>query len=184
MASTAKIATTTTATQVPPKGPEAAFPPFDASGFSAQLIWLALTFGFLYFALSRALLPRIADVMNARQDGISRDLAKAEQLKTETEQALASYEKALADAKSKAGEIARATRDSLAAETERERLAVERQIATQVAAAEKRIADSKTKAMASVGDIATETVSAIVGKLTGADLSKADAAKAIAAIRK
>ncbi len=64
-----------------------------------QLIWLALTFGFLYFALSRLLLPRITEVIDARQDGIARDLAKAEALKTDTDKALAAYEKALSEAK-------------------------------------------------------------------------------------
>ncbi len=172
-----------TSTAVPAKGPEASFPPFDSTSFSAQLIWLAITFGFLYVALSKFLLPRITDVIDARQDGIRRDLAKAEELKVETEKALADYEKALADAKGKAGEIAKSTRDGLAAEIDKERQKVEAEITQRVTTAEKRIADSKTKAMASVNDIAGETVTAIVSKLTGSNLSNDDAAKAIAAVR-
>lgn len=172
-----------TSTAVPHKGPEASFPPFDQTTFAAQLIWLALTFGFLYLALSRFLLPRITEVIDARQDSIRRDLARAEELKVETEKALADYEKALADAKGKAGEIAKSTREGLAAEIDKERHKVESEITTRVSAAEKRIADSKSKAMASVGAIAGETVAAIVAKLTGANISNDDAAKAIAAGR-
>jgi F-type H+-transporting ATPase subunit b len=183
MASTPKtVAAATTSTQAPSK-PVEVFPPFDVTSFVPQLIWLALTFGFLYAALSRYLLPRIADVIDARQDGISRDLAKAEQLKNETEGALAAYEKALAEAKAKGSEIAKTTRDSLAAETDRERVRVETDLAKQSAAAEVRIADSKAKALASVNDVASDAVVAIVSKLTGATVSADDAKRAVAAAR-
>jgi F-type H+-transporting ATPase subunit b len=184
MASTPKTAAaaTTTSTQAPAK-PVEVFPPFDASTFVPQLIWLALTFGFLYFALSKYLLPRITDVIDARQDGIARDLSRAEALKKETEDALAAYEKALADAKAKGNDIAKTTRDSLTAETDRERVKVEGDLAKQAAAAEARIADSKTKALASVNDIAGETVAAIVAKLTGGTVSADDAKRAVAAVR-
>lgn len=184
MASTPKTAAaaTATSTQAPSK-PAEVFPPFDATSFVPQLIWLALTFGFLYVALSKYLLPRITDVIDARQDGIARDLAKAEAMKKETEAALAAYEKALADAKSKGNEIAKSTRDGLAAESERERAKVEAELTKQSAAAEARIADSKAKALANVTDIASETVAAIVGKLTGATISSDDAKRAVAAVR-
>jgi F-type H+-transporting ATPase subunit b len=182
MASTPKATTLQTSTQAPAK-PVEVFPPFDASTFAPQLIWLALTFGFLYYALSRHLLPRITDVIDARTDGIARDLAQAEALKKETDTALASYEKALAEAKSKAGDIARTTRNDLTAETDRERIRVDADLAKQLIGAEARIADSKTKAMASVNDIASETVAAIVAKLTGGTVSKDEAARAVAAVR-
>ena len=58
-----------TSTAVPQKGPEASFPPFDQTSFSAQLIWLAITFGFLYVALSKFLLPRITDVIDLTRRG-------------------------------------------------------------------------------------------------------------------
>jgi F-type H+-transporting ATPase subunit b len=180
MATPAKNAATT-GTQAP--APAASFPPFDQSTFVPQLIWLALTFGFLYVALSRFLLPRITDVIDARQDGIARDLTKASALKGETDQALSAYEKALAEAKAKASDIAKTTRDGLSAEVDRERHAAEAVANQQVAAAEKRIAESKAKALASVNDIAGDSVAAIVAKLTGKDISKDEALKAIAAVR-
>jgi F-type H+-transporting ATPase subunit b len=36
-----------------------AFPPFETSGFLAQLIWLALAFGLLYYLMDKIALPRI-----------------------------------------------------------------------------------------------------------------------------
>ena len=46
------------------------FPPFDTTTFPSQLIWLALTFGFLYYMMKRHLLPRIEDVIAERENSI------------------------------------------------------------------------------------------------------------------
>jgi F-type H+-transporting ATPase subunit b len=181
-APTKAAATTSTGTAAP--APAGAFPPFDSTTFASQLIWLAITFGFLYVALKRVLLPRITDVIEARQDGIARDLKQAEALKLETEQALAAYEKALAEAKAKAGDIARTTRNTLTAETDAEKAKAEAELSKRMQAAEARIADSKSKAMATVNDAAGDTVAAIVTKLTGTMVDKAEAAKIVAAVRR
>lgn len=173
----------TTSTGVPHKA-ESAFPPFDASTFSSQLIWLALAFGFLYYMMSRHLLPRITDAIEERENTIKRDLAEAERLKADTDAALASYEKALADAKTKASGIAKTTRESLAAETDKERTSIEQQLASRIADAEKRIAASKNQAMASVNQVATDAVGAIVGKLTGQAANADEIGRAIAAVKK
>jgi F-type H+-transporting ATPase subunit b len=173
---------TTTGTEKP--APAATFPPFDQSTFVPQLIWLALTFGALYIMLSKYILPRITDVIDERQSTVARDLAKAETLKLDTEKALSAYEKALAEAKGKAGDIAKSTRDKLTAETDAEKVKAEADIAKSAAAAEARIADSKSKALASVNDIAGDTVAAIVSKLTGTSVGKDEVTKAIAAARK
>jgi F-type H+-transporting ATPase subunit b len=176
MAEKAKTGTATAAPQQVPK----VFPPLDASTFVPQLVWLAITFGFLYLTLSKVLLPRVGEVISERADRIKRDLAEAERLKAETEKALKSYEDALGSAKVKAGGIAKETRDRLSAETDRERAQVDQQMAAKLADAEKRIAETKKRAMTSVSDIATETATAIVAKLTGATVA-ADAVKKVVA---
>ncbi len=160
-----------------------AFPPFDKSTFGPQLVWLALTFGFLYFMLSRRLLPRVASVVESRAEGIRSDLAEAEHLKVETDTALKAYEQALTTAKTNAAGIAKSQRDQIAAETDRERAAVDAQMAAKVADAEKRIAQSKMTALSAVSGVATDTVGAIVAKLTGQTVSGAEIASAIAAVK-
>ena len=75
--------------------------------------------------------------------------------------------------------IAKEIRDKLAAETESERLKVERQVSSRLADAERRIADMKTRAMSEVGQIATETAGSIVGQLTGKTVGQAELAAAI-----
>jgi F-type H+-transporting ATPase subunit b len=155
------------------------FPPLDPATFVPQLVWLALTFGLLYLLLSRIALPRVGEVIEERADRIRRDLEQAEKLKSETAGALAAYEQALAEARGKANAIVKTMRDSLTAEVDKERAKVEALIAAKLAEAEASIQQTKSRALASVGDIATETAGAIVKKLIGADVSKDELQKAL-----
>ncbi len=156
------------------------FPPLDPNTFVPQLVWLALAFGLLYLLLSRIALPRVGEVIEERANRIRRDLEQAEKLKAETEGALKAYEQALAEARGKANGIVKTMRDSLTAEVDRERVKVEAQIAQKLAEAETRIEQTKTRALSSVNEIATETAGAIVKKLIGADVSKDELQKALA----
>jgi F-type H+-transporting ATPase subunit b len=170
----------TTGTSTPSSGGNTkVFSPLDPGTFVPQLVWLALSFGLLYLLLKRFALPRIGEVIEERRERIQRDLDKAERLKAETEQALASYEQALAEARTKAGAIAKDMRDKLAAEVDQERATVEAQIADKVADAEARIAQSKSRAMASVDDIAADTAGAVVTKLLGGEVSKDEVKRAL-----
>ena len=154
-------------------------PQLNAPDFAPQLIWLAITFGALYFILSRWSLPRITEVIEERRDRIQRDLDEAESLKGETEKALIAYEQELAAARGRAGSIARETREKLAAEVEQERTRVDGQVNAKLADAEKRIAEMKTRALAQVNEIATDTAGSIVEKLIGAEVSAEDARGAL-----
>jgi F-type H+-transporting ATPase subunit b len=155
------------------------FSPLDSGTFMPQLVWLALTFGLLYVLLKRFALPRVGEVIEERRDRIQRDLEKAEKLKSETEQALASYEQALADARARANAIAKDMREKVAAEVDKERAAVDAQIASKVADAEARIAQSKAKAMAGVAEIAADTAGVVVTKLLGREVTKDEVRRAL-----
>jgi F-type H+-transporting ATPase subunit b len=183
-AKTTPPAKATASTAVPAKAAESAFPPFDTTTFPAQLVWLAVAFGFLYVFLRRVALPGLSEVIAERQSRIARDLGEAERLKGETDKALASYEQALAEAKAKAGSIAKDTRDRLTQEVDKERATVDRTVASKVADAERRIAATKAQALSTVGDIATDTASAIVERLTGKSVAAGDVRKILATVGK
>jgi len=157
----------------------AGLPQLDATKFSPQLFWLALTFAALFFLLSKVALPRIGEVLDERADRIKRDLETAQRLKGETDKALADYEKALADARSRASGIAKDTREKLAADTEAKKADVERKLAGKLQDAETRISATKSKALSAVNDIAAETASAVVSKLIGQDVNADEVKKAL-----
>jgi F-type H+-transporting ATPase subunit b len=157
-----------------------AFPPFDADTFPSQLLWLAITFGVLYYLMAKVALPRIAGILEDRRDRIAADLDMAERLKGESEDALVGYEKALAEARSKAFEIAEAARDAAKAAADAETAATEAELSRKLEGAETRIADIKTKALAEVGTIAGEVTGAIVQALIEAKSAASEVEAAVA----
>lgn len=152
-------------TEVP--GGKIPFPPFNATTFASQLVWLAITFAFLYVVMAKLALPRVGGLIERRQQKIDGDLAAAEKLKHESDEAIAAYEKALADARARAQAIANETRDRQAAASEAQRKTLEDQLNAKMAEAEKTIAANKQAAMANVRGIAVDTAKAIVAQLIG-----------------
>lgn len=159
------------------------FPPFDSTYFGSQLLWLALSFVVLYVVMSRVALPRIGGILESRRVRIDGDLKEAERLRVETERALAAYEQALAEARANAHGIAEETRSAIKADLEGKRATVEAELGRKLADAEARIQKTKTQAMSNVDEIAAETVTALVGQLTG-KVTAAEARAAVAAVAK
>lgn len=150
-----------------PGGHGSRFPPFAADTFASQFVWFAVTFVLLYLLMSKLVLPRIASIFEQRRARIAEDLAEASRLKTEADNAIAAYDKALADARARAQAMASEARDKLAAEADKSCKAIEERLNVRLAEAEKTIAATKTAAMANVRAIAVETTAAIVQRLIG-----------------
>lgn len=151
-----------------------AFPPFDSSTFASQLFWLALTFGFLYWFMSKVIVPRIGGILETRQDRIAQDIDRAHELKSDADEAIAAYEQELAQAKATAGEIGNKARDAAKSAADAERQKIEADLAGKLAEAETRIAAVRDKAMADVGSVAAETTELIVKKLIGATVTSTE----------
>ena|SRR5882672_9543818 len=157
---------TTGHTEVPGSG-HGGFPPFQKETFPSQLFWLAICFVALYLIASKLALPRVGGIIESRRSRIADDLAEAGRFKSEADQAIAAYEKALADARTRAQTIANETRDRVKVEAERNRKALDERLNARLAEAEKAIAAAKTAAMANVRGIAVEAAAAIVARLAG-----------------
>ncbi len=157
-------------------------PQLNVSDFAPQLFWLAVTFGLLWWLMAKTALPKVGAVIEERAQRIQRDLDEAQRLKAETEKALADYEASLASARARASGIAKDIRDKLTAEVDAERAKVERQVTSRLGDAEKRIADMKARAMTEVGQIATDTATAIVTELQAKPATREEIAGAIKAV--
>ena len=165
------------------EGGHGGFPPMDAHTFPSQIFWLVIFFALLYLLMSKVALPRMEAVLKNRHKAIESDLSKASALKHETEAAIQHYEKSLADARANAQGIATETRAKIADEIETERSALEKTLSSKLAEADSRISATKAKAMQDVHEVAAETAAEIVSALTGATVSKEQAAKAIAGLK-
>ncbi|HEU4660128.1 MAG TPA: F0F1 ATP synthase subunit B [Pseudolabrys sp.] len=156
------------------------FPPFKSETFPSQLFWLALTFIIFYVLMSKLALPRISSILEEREKHIEGDIAAADRLKKQSDEAIAAYEKALADARAKAQAIAAETRSKQTAELEAARKKLEDQLSKRLAEAEKTIAATKEAAMSNVRGIAVDTAKAIVEQLIGKSPADAEVASAVA----
>lgn len=142
-----------------------AFPPFEVNTFASQILWLALTFGVLYFLMAKVALPRVGSILEVRRDRIASDLAEAQRLKDETDQAIKAYEDALLQARTKAQAIAAENQAKTAAAADATRKQIEASLDEKLKSAEARIAATKTQALGNVRSIAVDAAGAIVAQL-------------------
>lgn len=159
-------------------------PQLVTADFLPQLIWLVITFGALYYIISRMAIPKIGSVIEQRHGRIAADVAEASRLKADTEKAIESYEAALAEARANAHAIVSENRAEMTAEINKEAAALDERLAKKLAEAEVSIAKTRDAAMAQVSGIAQETTAAIVAELLGKKPTKTAVSSAVSSAAK
>jgi F-type H+-transporting ATPase subunit b len=172
--------TVETLEHVPAKEHGGGFPPFQKDTFASQLVWLVFTFVALYLLMSRVALPRIGAILDTRRQHVDGDLAAAASLKTQSDEAIAVYEKALADARNRAHSLANETREKHAAAAEAARKALDATLNSRIADAEKTIGERRSAAMTNVQGIAADAASAIIERLIGSSPAAPEVQAAVA----
>ena len=157
-------------------------PQMEFADYAPQLIWLAITFITLYVLMARVALPRIADVLEQRQLRMANDLEQAESLRDEATKALEAYEATMAEARSKAHEIALEARNQIAEEAEKRRAAVEAELDERTAKEEERIAKAIAEVEGNVRDVAITTAQAASQKLLGEEISADALSRAVESV--
>lgn len=147
-------------------------PQLDPSVFSPQLVWLAITFAVLYLVMARSALPKVADVLEERDNRIADDLRQSEELKDESKALEANYEKTHAEAKAEANRILSDAREKMQGDIDAKRNEAEGKISAEVDAADARIDAAKTDALGDLEDMAIEACGAIVERLTGKSIGE------------
>jgi F-type H+-transporting ATPase subunit b len=134
---------------------------------TSQVVWLALIFVILYVLLSRWALPQVGEVLEMRAARIGQDLdaartakgaadAAVAELMAATRTAQASAQAEIADAVGKAKETAAAQAATLNA-----------RLGAQISEAEVRIHAARASALGALRQVAAETATAVVQRLTG-----------------
>jgi len=144
-------------------------PQFAFDTFTGQIFWLVLTFGIMYFM--------------DRGDRIADDLDEASRMQQQATQAEADYERALADAKAKAHNIAETTRKSVDAEIASDVEAAEADFARKQADADERIKAIKTSALGKIDDVASDTIGEILSKVAGVKSTSARIKSALSSVK-
>lgn len=159
-------------------------PQLDASSFSPQLVWLAISFIVLYVLMAKVALPKVGQVLDERQFRIDDNLDSAAKLKTEAEAAAKAYDKSLADARAQAQAEVRKIADAMAAEAARHHAELGAKLGQEIAAAEAKIAQARDAALENLREMAVGVARQAAGKLTGIEIGEAAAGVAVDAVLK
>ena len=150
--------------------------------YASQLFWLLLVFGLIYFVVGRGMVPKIQSVVQAREDKIASDLAAAQQAREEAESLEAGYRERMDASRAEAMKLAEAAKAAGTREAEARLKIIDDQVGAKLSEAEKRIRGAVHKAMGEIETIAAEAAQELVGKLTGASISSAEAKLAVKAV--
>ncbi|MCX5619171.1 MULTISPECIES: F0F1 ATP synthase subunit B family protein [Bombella] len=140
---------------------------FNDPYVQGQVLWGAIIFFIFYLLLSRSALPRVANVLKARDQRIKSDLDLARRAKQDADKA----QKELHEARDKAFDDAHAIiqeiRDTAKKNIQHEVSETLARLNTEIRDAETRIAQSRTKALNHVSGIATNTATTLIERLIG-----------------
>jgi len=156
-------------------------PQLDPTTFAPQLFWLLVTFVVLYLVMWKVALPRIADLLQERQERIDDDLERAQKLRDDAASVLEAYEKTMAEGRAKAQDVLREATARMAKESEERHAELTGTLAARTAEAEASIAEARDRALQDIRTVAAETARAAAGRLIGAEVAEAEAERAVAA---
>jgi F-type H+-transporting ATPase subunit b len=135
--------------------------------FPNQMFWLVVTLVVIYLILARVALPRIGSILAERQGTITNDIAAAEDLKSKAVEAEDAYNKALADARAEAMNIAAEARAEIQGALNDAIAKADAQISAKAAEGEKAIAAIRASALEAVQAVAADTAAELVAALGG-----------------
>lgn len=133
----------------------------------AQVVWMLIIFGVLYYALANIALPRVASVLDERRNRIEGDLEAARAAKAEADSAVSAYQAATAKARAESQAAIAAATQAAQADAAARNEALNARLNQQIEAAEARINTARDTAMGALREVATDTANALVTRLTG-----------------
>ena len=154
-------------------------PQLDITTFIPQLFWLVITFVTLYLIMSMVILPKIADVLEQRQDRIASDIQEAERLKLDAEKALKDYERVLFKARESAQEISAKNKLDLTNDINKENERLDADLKEKLAVADEKITAFQAKAEIEIASSASETSILIAKKISNLNISISEAKKEV-----
>ena len=147
----------------------------------SQVFWLAVIFLVLYVLLSRLALPQVASVLEQRETTIQADLDAAHRAKANADGAVTELTEASARARAEAQAAINRAADEAKREAATQAEALNARLEEQLSAAEARIKAAHTAAMGALRQVAGETASTLIGRLTNRPADPAAVDQAVGA---
>ena len=133
----------------------------------SQVVWGVIIFALLYVLLSRWALPKVGSVLVERRTRINGDLDTARASKTQADSAVAELTEATRRARAESQTAIATATQQAKAEAAAKAAVMNEKLDAQLSEAETRIAAARTAAMGALRQVAGETATAVVTRLTG-----------------
>jgi F-type H+-transporting ATPase subunit b len=134
---------------------------------TSQVVWGAIIFIVLYILLSRTGLPLVASVLEERGTKIAKDLDEARAAKASADAGMAEAEQATAKARAEAQAAINAALDEAKKAAAVQAEALNARLEQRLQDSEAQIAQARVAAMSALRQVATETATTVVTRLSG-----------------
>jgi F-type H+-transporting ATPase subunit b len=133
----------------------------------SQIVWGAIIFVVLYVLLSHWALPKVATVVDARHASIAGDLETARAAKAEADSAVRELTDATRQARAEAQAAVASATQQAKAEAAAKAAEMNQRLDAQLTEAEGRIGQARAAAMGALRQVAGETATTVITRLTG-----------------
>ena len=156
-------------------------PQLNPEFFVSQLFWLAVFFSFLLIFLWRVSLPRIANVLEKRQNKIDENLSTAKELQKSAQEIETKINNEINKAKIDADDQIKKTLLSLQEDVSSQLKSIDKEIEEKVSNAEKKILENKNNQLKNINEEIFNITKITVNKIIDINLSDNEIKKVIKA---
>ena len=149
-------------------------PQLDPEYWVSQIFWLTLTFGGLFFVLSKFILPNISENLENRKSQILNNIEQAEKQRIDSEKKLKEYDEIITNSQNEAKIIINEAKTKVLNEINVKKETLEREINSEINSVENEIKNLKKKSPEKINQIAIDTSSDLLKQLIGADVNKSN----------
>ena len=146
-------------------------PQLDPEFWISQIFWLTITFGVLYLALSKFILPKISSNLELRKSKIQENIEAAEKQRESSEIKLKEYDEIILKSKIEAKKIFKNAREKIIKDINSKKEILDKQIDDEISIAEQEIEALRKVAAEKINKIAIETSSDLLRKLIGTEIN-------------
>lgn len=148
----------------------------------SQIFWLLVVFGGIYFVIGRGMLPKIEATVDLRDRKISDDLAAAKAAHGAVDVLDEQYRTTLEASRAEAQKAVQSAKDKAARDAEKKLAKADSELGERLTAAETALGAAKTSAMAEIEAVAADAARDLVARLSGTNVTAAEAGKAVKAV--
>ena len=146
-------------------------PQLNPEFWISQIFWLTITFGILYFMLSKLILPKISANLEIRKLQIVENIEAAEKQREQSELNITEYEKIVQDSKDGAKKYFRQAREKILKDIDLKKNTLDKELDLEIQKAESEIQKLRDSAPEKINKIAVETSKDLLQQLIGAEVN-------------